>query len=286
MINNMNILILGGTRFFGKKLVQSLVDNGHSVTVFSRREVDFPQAVSFIKGDRIKAESLKQLDTCKWDVVFDQICFNASDAKLLLDSIKTNYLVYTSSASVYMVEGGRSLTEDQINTSEMEVRYETDVEYHTGKQLAEAYYLNSGVKTACVRFPFIMGEDDYTHRLKWHVDKIKSGEEIYFPNIDAIFPILHSSKAAEFLSWLVDHQISGPINISTKDPISLKQLVNAIEDICGKELIRSEDKESHSPYGIAKDVELNCEKLLVAGFNLDSWHDWLDNLIQFYITDQ
>lgn len=280
---NMNILILGGTRFFGKKLVQNLVDNGHFVTVFSRREVKFAHTVRFIKGDRTNAESLKQLNTCNWDVVFDQICFNAFDAKVLLENIKTKYLVYTSSASVYMLKGGKLLTEDQMNTKQMKVSYETDVEYHIGKQLAEAYYLNSSTKVACIRFPFIMGEDDYTQRLKWHVDKIKNGEEIYFPNIDAIFPILNSSKAAELLSWLVNHQVSGTLNISTKDSISLKQLIHIIENVCGKKLISTENKDHHSPYGIERDVELNCEKLISAGFTLDSWSDWLKDLIQFYI---
>jgi nucleoside-diphosphate-sugar epimerase len=39
----MNILILGGTRFWGKELVKNLINNGHSITIATRgnREIPF-----------------------------------------------------------------------------------------------------------------------------------------------------------------------------------------------------------------------------------------------------
>lgn len=38
----MNILILGGTRFFGKKLVDLCIQNGHNVTILTRGQSGIP----------------------------------------------------------------------------------------------------------------------------------------------------------------------------------------------------------------------------------------------------
>ena len=39
---NMKILVLGGTRFFGKRAVEKLVDNGHEVTIATRGNTPAP----------------------------------------------------------------------------------------------------------------------------------------------------------------------------------------------------------------------------------------------------
>jgi len=37
-----NILIIGGTRYFGKLLVQQLIDKGHQVTIATRGQASDP----------------------------------------------------------------------------------------------------------------------------------------------------------------------------------------------------------------------------------------------------
>jgi len=50
----MNVLILGGTRFVGKRLVHLLAEQGHDITVASRGKtiVSFPNNVQRLKLDR------------------------------------------------------------------------------------------------------------------------------------------------------------------------------------------------------------------------------------------
>ncbi|MCM3603699.1 NAD-dependent epimerase/dehydratase family protein [Robertmurraya korlensis] len=79
-------LVLGGTRFFGVNLVHELLNKGVKVTVATRQnsEIPFGNKVETLKVDRFDLDSLKEaVNGRTWDVVFDQICFNAEMRELL-----------------------------------------------------------------------------------------------------------------------------------------------------------------------------------------------------------
>ena len=67
----MKILIIGGTRFLGRHLVQSALARGHKITLFNRGLTNpdlFPQ-VETILGDREK--DLVELLGREWDAAID-----------------------------------------------------------------------------------------------------------------------------------------------------------------------------------------------------------------------
>ena len=67
----MKILILGGTRFVGRALVEAALDRGHQVTLFNRGKSDpglFPQ-LEKLTGDR--DGGLSPLEGRRWDAVID-----------------------------------------------------------------------------------------------------------------------------------------------------------------------------------------------------------------------
>ena len=67
----MKILIIGGTRFLGRHLVESALARGHEVTLFNRGKTNpelFPQ-VETILGDR--EQDLDELSGREWDAVID-----------------------------------------------------------------------------------------------------------------------------------------------------------------------------------------------------------------------
>src|SRR4051812_48335920 len=103
----MKILVLGGTRFVGKRLVHLLADQGHDVTVGSRGKtiVSFPENVRRLKLDRASKESMASaLRDSRWDIVYDQICFYADDAASAVEVLagKASRYVLCSSAAVYI----------------------------------------------------------------------------------------------------------------------------------------------------------------------------------------
>src|SRR5947208_3129306 len=67
----MKLLIIGGTMFLGRHLVDAAQSGGHDVTLFNRGKTDpdaFPD-VEQIHGDR--TESLEPLGDRQWDAVID-----------------------------------------------------------------------------------------------------------------------------------------------------------------------------------------------------------------------
>ena len=67
----MQILILGGTRFLGKRVVEHFVPHDVEVTVLSRRRVGELRNVNFICADRTLG--LKKLINRRFDLVLDFI---------------------------------------------------------------------------------------------------------------------------------------------------------------------------------------------------------------------
>jgi 2'-hydroxyisoflavone reductase len=67
----MNLLIIGGTRFLGRHLVDSALARGHQITLFNRGKTDpnlFPQ-LETILGDR--DHDIEKLSSRTWDAVID-----------------------------------------------------------------------------------------------------------------------------------------------------------------------------------------------------------------------
>ena len=147
----MRILVLGGTRFFGRRLVDLLVKDGHQVTVGStgKTEVEFGGKVERLLLDRTDPTSMqKALSEKTWDVVYDQICFNEGQAKISesLFAGKVGHFVFTSTQSVY--SDGVNLGEAWFDPTAYVAKPDNPNTYQEGKRLAErTYILQKGLDT-------------------------------------------------------------------------------------------------------------------------------------------
>src|SRR5262245_25524210 len=99
----MKILILGGTKFLGRHLVDAALAAGHEVTLFNRGKTNpnlFPQ-VETILGDR--EQDIEKLSGREWDAVIDVAGYLPRIVRLsaigLEKSVKR--YVFISSLSVY-----------------------------------------------------------------------------------------------------------------------------------------------------------------------------------------
>lgn len=99
----MKLLILGGTVFLGRHLVEAALARGHEVTLFNRGQHNaelFPQ-VEKLRGDR--NGDLHSLQGRTWDAVIDTCGYVPrivrASAELLKDSV--NHYTFISSISVY-----------------------------------------------------------------------------------------------------------------------------------------------------------------------------------------
>ena len=285
----MNILVLGGTRFFGKKLVELCIENGHVVTILTRGQSGNPfgTAVKQLMVNRDDRDALENaLAHTTWDIVYDNICYSPNEAHTICELLKgkTKKLVFTSTLSTYEVDGKMKKEEDfdpyhyQILMGDR-----NEFSYGEGKRQAEAVlFKEASFPVVAVRFPIVMGEHDYTRRLHFHVERILHDQPISLPNIDAQMSYITDEEAANFLYFAGMTPIEGPYNATASGAMSLKELLALIEEKSGKRAkisLVGGDEESQSPYGVPADWYMTNAKAEKAGFTFSQLHDWLPKLV-------
>lgn len=286
------ILVIGGNRFFGKRLIEKLIANGDHVTVLNRGHLDdgFGHKVERIICDRDDVLKFKASVQHKaWDIVYDQVCFDAHQAKVAIEifSGHTKKFIFTSTVSVYSQEG--NLHEDDFNpkTYKYDKILTREENYGEAKRQCEAVFFNQDtMPVVAVRFPIVMGPDDYTERLKFYVDKIKNSEPVYLPNLDAQMSFIHAADAAEGLFILGNINFTGPVNMASRAPLRLCELVKFIEQNVGKKaLLHSVAKtaDEKSPYGLEKDWFVNIDRALSLGFKPTEIPEWIVAVIKNYL---
>lgn len=285
----MNILVLGGTRFVGKRLVNLLLEEGHEVTIGTRgkTETSFVRPVEHLVLDREdKASLAAAVDGRAWDVVYDQICYSPEDAAIAVEVLagKTKRYIEVSTLSVYeesperlaetaWMPGGYPVTGGSRHT----------LSYGEGKRQAEAVlWEQDRFEAVMVRFPIILGPDDYTKRLHFHVDKVLGGEPIGVPSPDARISFVHSAEAAAFLCWLKDSSLTGPVNCCSNGDVSIREVIGLVEKATGKTAVIREQSadEQRSPFGIGKSWHMDNSLAAEAGFEFYSLEHWLPELTE------
>lgn len=292
-----NALVIGGTRFFGIHLVESLLKRGIEVTIATRGNTEDPfgDRVHRIKVDRFDLDSMKKAFTdTKWDMIFDQICFSAKDATEAAEIFKgkTGRYILTSTLSVYdLPEDGQGLKEEDFNPYKypIEIKERDKVSYQEGKRQAEAiFFQKSGFSAAAVRFPIVLGLNDYTNRLKFHINRVLNEEEIYFTNTDSSFGYISEEEAGEFLAWVGTSDFKGPFNACATGTYTLKELMELIEERTGKGFILAEEKneQNESPYNIPVSFYMSNQKATDLGYKFTALCDWLPGLISKLMEEE
>ena len=283
----MKCLVLGGTRYFGKVLVSGLLAEGHEVTILTRGQAGdvFASNIERLRCDRVDEDQLRRvLKGRHWDVVYDQICYAPDEGRGLLAAIgdRCGRLIVTSSQSVY--DEGADLFESAFDTyAEPLVGGNRDAaNYQLSKRRMEAVLAQqSSIPVTLVRFPIVLGPNDYTERLKWHVDRIGQADGIFLPNPNARISFVHEQDAGGFLAWAAGGKVTGPVNACSPDPIQLSHLMEQISQSRGLTFSNASvrTKDNASPFGIKADWWMNAGKATAAGFNFRPIKGWLPSLI-------
>lgn len=283
------VLVLGGTRFFGKKLVEALLKENHQVTIVTRgvSANPFGEKVEHLQVDRQDHVAFKAAVAGRtFDVVYDNICYSPNEAKAFCEIFNDSIgkLVFTSTLATYEADG-KPHVEADFNPKNYEIVMgdTKDFTYGEGKRLAEAvFYKEATFPVVAVRFPIVMGEDDYTERLHFHVERIVNHEPIGFVNMEAEMSFIQATEAADFLAWVGLNDVEGPINATASGTISLKDLIELIEENTGEHakitLLGTDDV--RSPYAIPASWYMTTEKAKQAGYTFSELMDWLPSLVK------
>lgn len=166
-------LILGGSTFVGRRMVDLLVRDGHAVSVLNRGRTasELPDGVSRIVGDRTSTESMRAaLDGTEWDAVIDVSGFvmaagggEYEELLGLLDG-RVGAYVFVSSIMAYEPSGVMPWTEDVPQTSDAATTY-GGFKAHAERAILERH-ATTGFPGSVARPAAIYGPENNIHDME------------------------------------------------------------------------------------------------------------------------
>lgn len=284
----MKILVLGGTRFFGKHLVRALLAAGHEVTIATRGQAgeDFDGRTGRLIIERTDPECLKRvIGITHYDVIFDNIAYCSNDVKNILDAADCDRYIMTSTTAVYHKHMDTRESDFDPLTKELVWCNRPEVSYDEGKRLAECALFTrySHIKAAAVRYPFVIGTDDYTGRLAFYVRHILEGKPMYVDHFDAELAFVRSDEAGAFLAFLAESGFCGQINGSSSQTVSVHEIADYVEKKTGKSVLLARDGDP-APYNGEQSYTINTERAEGLGFHFTPLREWIYGLIDHYIS--
>lgn len=238
----MRLLILGGTVFLGRHIVDAALARGHSVTLFNRGQHNpdlFPQ-VEKLRGDR--DGGLDALKTGMWDAVIDPSGYVPrlvrDSASLLAD--RAGHYTFISSISVYADMSQPHLDE----TAPVGQLDDPSIEQITGETYGPLKVLCEQVAEAAmpgrvltIRPGLIVGPHDPTDRFTYWPWRVAQGGEVLAPSRPG-YPVqlIDGRDLAEWIVRLVEQAVTGVFNATgPTDPLTLGEVLDTAKQISGSD---------------------------------------------------
>lgn len=214
----MRILLIGGTRFIGRHVVEAALAAGDDVTVFHRGQTgaDLFPGVEHRLGDR--NTDLSALGAGSWDATVDTCAYFPRQVQSLADALgeRAGHYLVVSSVSAYASPDHRGYREDAplIELDDPTVEEVTDKTYGGLKVLCERVALDRfGPRILVVRPTYVVGPDDYTWRFPYWVARMARGGEVLAPGpADAPAQVIDVRDMASWMVTLLHRGESGPFH--------------------------------------------------------------------------
>ena len=113
----MKVLVLGGNRYIGLRLIFELARQGHEVTVLNSHVAPMPEGTKRLHGDRHEPGVLQALLTPlrdEFDAVFDNTAYTPEHLEPTIEMFRgrVSHFVFTSSIAVYLPADAQPIDEN------------------------------------------------------------------------------------------------------------------------------------------------------------------------------
>lgn len=236
----MRILIIGGTRFLGRHLVEAALTRGHEVTLFNRGKTNpglFPQVETII-GDREK--DLDKLKGRTWDAVIDVAGYVPRIVHLSAEVLKESVsrYVFISSISVYddaiFKKIGIDESDPVAKIADETVEEITGETYGPLKALCEKTVQDLyGERALIIRPGLIVGPHDPTDRFTYWPVRVARGGEVLAPEKpDVSAQIIDVHDLSNFIIKLIEDNASGIYNATGPDyPLTFDTMLETCRQV-------------------------------------------------------
>lgn len=237
-------LVIGGTRFIGRHLVQELLAHDYKVTLLNRGRHGNPFAgddrVGHVTGDRTSGAALAEArDAVEPELVVDTVAYYPGEVRMAARVFEdVGAYVFVSSGSAY----GR----EEIPKREGETPLEPCTDEQAvddsaatyGNRKAEAdravfAAAAEGVNAMSVRPTIVYGPHDYTGRLNYWVDRIRNNDRVLVPgdgtNIHHLVAVENVARAIRTVAEAGDP--GEAYNVADRRVLTLGGVLERIADV-------------------------------------------------------
>jgi 2'-hydroxyisoflavone reductase len=219
----MQLLIIGGTRFLGRALVEAALAGRHEVTLFNRGQSnpDLFSDLEHLQGDR--DGELAVLKGRRWDAVIDTCGYVPRIVRASAEMLATavDHYTFISTISVYADFGIIGIDEyAPLGTMEDETIEEiTGETYGPLKVLCEqAVDEAMGMRSLHVRSGLIVGPHDPTDRFTyWPVRVARGGQMLAPGDPNQAVQFIDVRDIAKWTIRATEQRLTGPYNVTGPD---------------------------------------------------------------------
>ncbi len=252
----MRILIVGGTIFLGRRLVEAALARGHQVTLFSRgvHTGGLHKDVEALKGDR--NGDVGALRGRLWDAVIDTCGYVPNGVTRVLDALGSERLAhytFVSSVSVYAEHPAAGVDERSPVATITPEQLAAAEGMATGTRATARTYgeMYGALKSLCeetaeqrmpgrvlsVRPGLIVGPDDYTDRLTYWVRRVGEGGEVLAPGRpDRRVRVIDACDLAEWMVRMAETQTTGILNATgAEDGLTFGRMLETCRAVSGSD---------------------------------------------------
>ncbi|KUN00116.1 reductase [Streptomyces yokosukanensis] len=303
------ICVIGGSRYFGKLLVERLRATGHQVTVINRGSTRPPAGVEHLVADRDDEASLiAALGSRTFDVVVDQVCYTPVQAAIAARAFggRTRRYVMTSTIEVYdpataalpTAPTGTPVPEDGVDPATWLVAMDLpwhdeaylEAHYAEGKRQAEAVFTRTGgFAFASVRSAHVLGggAQEFTGRLAYYTERIRRGEEIpvHAQALPTVF--IHYEELARLLLWAATAaDFTGAVNACSDGLLEVRDLAATVAAQVGRKPVYRvvSAGETASPFSCDRHYAMSNTRAKELGFTFSRAVDWLPGAVAEALT--
>lgn len=192
----MRVLVVGGTRFVGRGLVQRLVARGYEVTILNRGlQPDlFGERVERLIADRTTSQFGTILHGRSFNVAIDFAAYDGADARGAVEALRgqVGHYIAISSGQVYLVKHDQPMLAREIDyegpliEEPAEGRDRNNWLYGMGKREMEdvlaAAWEEERFPATRLRLPMVSGELDHAQRVQSYLHRILDGGPVIIPD--------------------------------------------------------------------------------------------------------
>jgi nucleoside-diphosphate-sugar epimerase len=309
----MRVLVIGGTRFMGRRLVWRLLARGERVTLLNRGLTPDPfgPRVERLRADRNRPSFTGPVAGRDFDAVVDFGAYTGSDLAPVVEALagRVGHYVLISTGQVYLVrKGARLPSREEDYAGELlrepaEPDDRSEWQYGMGKRecedLLQAAWEARRFPFTTLRLPMVDGEGDHRRRLEAYLWRLLDGGPVIVPDGEGpTVRHVYSGAVAEAVARLLGQSASQgrAYNLCQNEMPSLEAFLGELSDRLGaprrlvsvpSEVLSGAGLAPHvvSPFSVRWMSLLDPSRARVElGFRHDSLKSVLDRIVAAFLA--